>query len=126
MFTKSFDDFKILLNDSNVSLDILGLTESRIKKDSLSPVNHDLGNHSFEHTPTELLPGGTLRYISKRFCYQLRNELKVYHSGKVKSTFIETICSKSTNATVGCIYQYPILEINDFTYDFISPSSLKL
>ena len=37
--TKNFDDFNILLNDLNVNFDILAITESRIKKDSSSPVN---------------------------------------------------------------------------------------
>ena len=34
--TKNFDDFNILLNDLNVNFVILAITESRIKKDSLS------------------------------------------------------------------------------------------
>ena len=37
--TKNYDDFNILLNDLNVNFDILAITESRVKKDSSSPVN---------------------------------------------------------------------------------------
>ena len=40
-----FHDFNILLNDFNVSLDILAVTESHIKKDSSSPVNLHLDNY---------------------------------------------------------------------------------
>ena len=37
--TKNFDHFNMLLNDLNVNFYILAITESRIKKDSSSPIN---------------------------------------------------------------------------------------
>ena len=117
--TKYFDDF-------NISFDILAITETRIKKDSSSPINLQLSNYSTEHTPTELSGGGTLLYISKRLSYQLRNDLRLYDPVQIESTFIEIICSKSTNVIVGCIYKHPTLPINDFTNDFFSPLLLKL
>ena len=58
--------------------DILAVTETKIKKDSLSPINLQLTNYSIEHTPTELSAGGTLHYISKRLSHQLRNDLRLY------------------------------------------------
>ena len=124
--TKHFDDFNILLSDLNVSFDILAITETRIKKDSSSPINLQLSNYSIGHTPTESSAGGTLPYINKRLSYQLRNDLRLYDPRKIESTFIEIICSKSTNVIVGCIYKHPTLPINDFTNDFISPLQLKL
>ena len=42
--TKNFDDFNILLNEVNVSFDNLTTTETRIKKDSPSPINLQLSN----------------------------------------------------------------------------------
>ena len=115
--TKYFDDFNILLSDLNVSFDILAITETRIKKDSSSPINLQLSNYSIGHTPTESSAGGTLPYINKRLSYQLRNDLRLYDPRKIESTFIEIICSKSTNVIVGCIYKHPTLPINDFTND---------
>ena len=90
--TKIFYDFNILLSDLNVSFDILAITETRIKKDSSSPINLQLSNYSTEHTPTELSGGGTLLYISKRLSYQLRNDLRFCDPGKIESPFIEIIC----------------------------------
>ena len=121
--TKNFDDFNILLSDLNVSFDI---TETRIKKDSPSPINLQLSNYSTEHIPTESTAGGPLLYISKRLSYQLRNDLRLYEPVQIESTFIEIICSKSTNVIVGCIYKHLTLPINDFTNDFISLLLLKL
>ena len=124
--TKNFDDFNILLGDLNVSFDILAITETRIKKDSSSSINLQLNNYSIEHTPTESSAGGTLCYINKRLSYQLRNDLRLYDPGKIESTFIEIIFSKSTNVILGCIYKHPTLPINDFTNDFISSLQLEL
>ena len=124
--TKYFDDFNILLSDLNVSFDILAITETRIKKDSSSPINLQLSNYSIGHTPTESSAGGTLPYINKRLSYQLRNDLRLYDPRKIESTYIEIICSKSTNVIVGSIHKHPALPINDFTNDFISPLLLKL
>ena len=81
--TKNFNDFNMLLSDLSVSFDILAITETRIKKDSSSPINLQLSNCSIEHTPTELSAGATLLYISKRLSYQLRNDLRLYDQGKL-------------------------------------------
>ena len=116
----------MLLSELNVIFDILAIAESRIKKDSSSPTNLHLNNYSIEHTPNESSASGTLLYVNKRLSYQLRNDLWIYDPGKIESTFIEIICSKSTNVIVGCIYKHPILPINDFTNEFISPLLLKL
>ena len=119
--TKNFDDFNILLSELNVSFDILAIIESRIKKDWSSPINLQLNNYSIEHTPTQSSAGGTLLYINKRLSYQLRDDLRSYDPGKIESTLIEIICSKSTNVIVGCIYKHPAFPINDFTNEFTSP-----
>ena len=71
---ENLDDFNILLSELNVSFDILAITESRIKKDSSSPINLQLNNYSIEHTPTELSAGETLLYLNKRLYSQLRND----------------------------------------------------
>ena len=81
------DDFNILLSELNVSFDILAITETRIKKDSLSPINLWLNNYSTDHTPTNLSAGGTLLYISKLLSYQLRNDLRLWPR-KIWSSFI--------------------------------------
>ena len=95
--TKNVYDFNILRNDLSVNFDILTITESRSKKDSSCPVNLHLNNYSVEQRPTET-SGGNLLYINKRLYYQLRNDLNLYHPGKIESSFIiEIICSISLN-----------------------------
>ena len=92
--TNNFDDFNIPLSYLNVSFNILPITETRIKKDSSSPINLQLNNFLIEHTTTEPSAGGTPIFINKRLSYQLRNELRLYDPGKIESAFIEIICSK--------------------------------
>ena len=117
--TKYFDDF-------NISFDILAITETRIKKDSSSPINLQSNNYSIVHTLTESSAGGTLLCKNKRLSYQLRNDLTLYDPGKIESNLMEIICSKSTAVIVGCIYKHPTLPVNDFTNNFISHLPLKL
>ena len=95
--TKNVYDFNILRNDLSVNFDILTITKSRSKKDSSCPVNLHLNNYSVEQRPTET-SGGNLLYINKRLYYQLRNDLNLYHPGKIESSFIiEIICLISLN-----------------------------
>ena len=58
---KNFDDFCILLKEINMNFE----TESRIKKNSVSPINIQLEDFSIEFTLTEIAAGGALLYIKK-------------------------------------------------------------
>ena len=78
-----------------MNFDIIALTGSRIKKNSVSPVNVVLENYSTEHTSTEIAAGGASFYISKRLSYHPRNYFNIYTSGKLESIFIEIVCCKS-------------------------------
>ena len=77
-----------------MNFDIIALTESRIKKNSVSPINIKLENCSIEHTPTEIAAGGALLYIIKRLSYDPRNDLNIYTPDKLESIFIEIVCPK--------------------------------
>ena len=114
------------MNDLNFNLNVLAIIESHIKKDSSSTKNLHLGNYLIEHTPTERSAGGTLLYVSKGLSYHLRNDLELYHSREIVPTFVEIVCSKSTNVILGCIYKHPTLQRNDFMNNCISPLLLKL
>ena len=80
-----------------MNFDIIALSESRIKKNAVSPINIELKNYSIEHTPTKIAAGGVLLYINKRLSYHLRNDLNIYTPGKLESIFIEIVCPKSCN-----------------------------
>ena len=93
--SKNFDNFCILLKEINMNFDIIALTESRIKKNSVSPINIELENYSIGHTLTKTAAGGALLYINKRLSYHPRNDLNIYMPGKLESISIEIVCLKS-------------------------------
>ena len=74
-----------------------------MKKTSLTS-NINLNNFSFEFTPTEFIAGGTLLYIANHRSYKSRNDLNLYKTNRLESTFIEIINSKKSNV-IGCRYK---------------------
>ena len=48
---KKFDNFHILLNELNINLDIIAITESHIRENVSCAINIQLPNYSIEHTP---------------------------------------------------------------------------
>ena len=47
----NFDDLEPLLAKINVKFNVIGITETRLKKSSSRNTNIDLNGYSFEHTP---------------------------------------------------------------------------
>ena len=73
--------------------------------------------YSYESGPTESAAGGTLLYISNHLSYKPRNDLCIYKSTELESTFIEIFNPKKTNVIVGCIYcdrHMSFSEFNDY------------
>ena len=50
-----------------MNFDIVALTESKIKNNSVFPINIELENYSVEHAETEIAAGGALFYIKKGY-----------------------------------------------------------
>ena len=67
-----------------------------------------------------------LLYIKKDIAYKLRNDLKMYKSKHLESTFIEIINQKKKNIILGCVYNHPCMEVNEFKNDHFSYLSENL
>ena len=65
-------------------------------------------------------------YIDKNLRYRSRNDLTLYKSKEIESSFIEIIEPKKKNKIVGCIYKHPNLSVGEFTNDFFEPLLEKL
>ena len=78
------------------------------------------------NTTTESSKGGTLIYIDNNIKYKVRNDLKIYKSKGIESTFIEIIEAKSKNKIIGCIYKHPKVCVREFTSNFMNPLLEKL
>ena len=87
---KNFEDLEYLLKATNKTFDIIAISESRVLKDKNLSKNFNICNYSVELTPTESLAGQTLLYINNKSC-KLRQDICIYKSSELQSTFIETI-----------------------------------
>ena len=82
--------------------------------------NLNLNNYSFEFTPTETCPGGTLRYIANHLSYKCRNDPNIYKKSELESTFIQIINPKKSNIIVGVIYSHPSIDLIDFNCNYLN------
>ena len=121
------DDLQTLLTLSQeIKFDVIGLTETRIKKGDTSYSSIDISGYVSESCPTESTAGGALLYISNKLNYKPRNNLKIYQKNQLESIFIEIINKKAKNVIVGCIYRHPCMQINDFNQNFLTPLLEKI
>ena len=111
---RNVDDLNTLLSEINLKFDIIGITETRLKKNSIRNINIDLKGYTIEHTPTEANCGGALLYINNTFNYTVRNDLRNYQKKEIESIFTEIINPKGKNVIVGCIYRHPSLNPTEF------------
>ena len=67
---------------------------TRLKKilEVLSTIN--IKGYTFAYTTPGSSKGGTLIYIDNNMRYKVRNDLKIYKSKEIESTFIEIIEAK--------------------------------
>ena len=107
LFLKSF---KISLFDSS----IIGVTEARITKQVPLLNNLNPNNYSYEFTPTETTPCGTLLYIPNHLSY------KCCKKNGLESTFTEIVKPKKSNITVGVIYRHPSMNLTDFNGNYLN------
>ena len=70
--------------------------------------------------------GGTLIYIRNHLSYKTRNDLKIYKSFELESTFIEIFNTKKTNIIIGCIYKHPSMNFNESNDDYLNELLDKL
>ena len=74
---KNIEKLEYLLDKTKIDFDVIGISESRIKKNK-SPINSiNLKDYPYESCPTESA-GGILLYISNHLSYKPRNVLCIY------------------------------------------------
>ena len=107
---------------------IIGISECRLRvnQQSLSSISLQNYTYNYELTLTDSLKGGKLIYINQNVKYKIREYLTLYKSKEIESTFLEIIENYQKNVTVGCIYKYPDVAIQEFTDDFNWPLLEKL
>ena len=121
-----FDELHTLLATSNNKFDIIGITETGFKKNQAPMQNFQIKGYSHTDCTTESNKGGVRLYISEKFDYKIRTDLKLYKSKELESVFIEIINKNGKNYIISCIYKHPKLPIDEFNYSYLKPTLEKL
>ena len=50
--------------------------------------------------------------------YKLRQDLYIYKSSELESTFVEIINPKKTNIIIGCICRHPTVNLNELNNNY--------
>ena len=82
---------------------IIGISECRIKANQQSLSSVCLQNYTYELTSPESSKLGTLIYVNQNVKYKIREDLKLYKSKEIESTFLEIIENNQKNVIVGCL-----------------------
>ena len=120
------DELESLISKSKNDFQIIGISETRLKKTQETSTNIHLENYNIVHAPTESANGGLLLYIKKAINYKLRPDLMIYKKRELESAFIEIIQKDSKNIAVGCIYRHPCLQQKEFNDEYLKPLLEKL
>ena len=89
----------------------------KVDKTNINSVQ--IPRYNVEFTPTEGNNGGTAIYFKKGLNYKLRNDLQIYKSNKLESTFTEITRNKEI-IVAGYIYIYLSMELIEFNSDYLA------
>ena len=122
----NIDDLASFVLNSRKWPIIIWISECWIRANQQSQSKISLQNYIYEFISIESSKGGTLIYIDQNVKYKIREDLKLYKSKEIDSTFLEIIKNNQKNVIVGCIYKHPGTAIQEFNNDFICPLLEKL
>ena len=119
---KHKEEFETALNLLNYKFDIIGITETKLLKNSTPNFDITIPGYKCYHTTTEASKGGTMLYISNKFNPRPRSDLEdfLYKSKELESSFVEIINPGKQNFIIGCIYRHPNMDLNEFNDHFLN------
>ena len=121
--THTYDGLEHLPQLTKTDFVITAVFESRLIKDKLSSIDVSLPNYSYVLCPVEANTDGSLIYIRDQLSYKTGDDLNIYKSFELESTFIEICNTRKTNII---IYKHPIMSINEFNDDYLNELLDKL
>ena len=86
---KTSDGLEPLTQSTKTDFDIRAVSESRVIKNNLLPIDISIPNYSFKFCLMELNAGGTMIYIRNQPSCETSNDLKIYKYFEQESTFTE-------------------------------------
>ena len=120
---KHKDELENVLSMLSFKIDIIGISETKIKKGIDPNFNVEVKGYKQYSTPTESDKGGVIIYIANHYNCKPREDLDVivYKSYVLESVFAEIIISNKKNILLGCIYRHPSMDVKDFNENYLFP-----
>ena len=109
--------------------DIIIVSETRIKKQTLFPTNINLTNYAIEFTPTETSAGRMLLYIGSHLSYKLHPDPNIYKANQLESIFPQIFNLKKVillKVVDDCLYKHPTMDVLDFKNNYLSQNLKQL
>ena len=113
------DELRSLITSIDMPIDVIGITESKLRHSDPNITNVNTQGYSIKHMPSDANKGGALLYINETLNYKSRKDLEIQKSKELESTFIEVIKPREKNILIGCIYRHPSMSIKEFNNDFL-------
>ena len=120
------DNSTAFINNCKIKPKVIGLSESRLRKNRQPLSNINLENYVYESTPTESSKGGAMLYVDKQLTYRLRKDLMMYKYKEIESIFIELFNNNNSNTVIGCVSKHPKVPLFEFMKDYLVPLLEKL
>ena len=77
-------------------------------------------------TASTVTASGTFIHCTLNYrLYKTRNDLNLYKSAALESTFIEIINHKKSNMLVGSIYRHPAIDLKEFNGNYLNEHKLS-
>ena len=122
------DDLRSVLSRLKPQIDIIGISEHKIKKGCTPSNNIDIGGYDeFKFEPTGSSHGGAGFYIKTGYDYIPREDLNLNSTSHFEAMFVELILKDRKNIIVSCLYRHPSSDIfvTDLAKNIWSLSCLK-
>ena len=125
---KHFEELQTVLKMLDFKFDVIGISESKLKKEIKPKSSISLPGYKIYHVGTEADKGGSLIYVSTHLNTKPRKDLEkiLYKSEMLESTFMEIIVPNRKNIIVGNIYRHPSMYLEEYLDDYLTPFLNKI
>ena len=120
---KHKEELETIFTMLNFKFDVIGISETKIKKNIAPIYDVSLKGYNSHCTPTESERGGVSLYIADHHKCKLKNDLDTlaYKTNELESVFIEIINPREKNIIIGCIYRHPSMDLHEFNDNYLNP-----
>ena len=122
------DELETVLSMLDFRFDVIGITETKLKKNKLPNIKITMDDYNMYDTPTESEHGGVIMYINKRLTCKPRKDLDLllYKPCELESIFVEVNNKKCKNIVLGTVYRHPSMDLDEFNRNFLGPFMEKV